>query len=271
MPVLHEITCKSLLNKSGIPGIDYSVNPYTGCLHACAYCYARFMARHTAHGMPWGSFCDVKVNAVQVLEKELGKRPAGLATLSTVTDPYQGPEREYGLAREILIRLADAGFPVSILTKSDLVLRDLDVFKRFPPGSLEIGFSLNTADDAVSRAFEPCAPPVSNRIRALKTLHAEGIRTRVFLAPLLPVLSERSLPALLGEIHGSVDHVMADTLNIKCGNWPGISNVLRVHHPSLLPEWKTVLFSGQDRNRYYDGLLSRIRNLCIDERIALET
>src|SRR5512137_860276 len=104
MSKIHEIACKSLLNKSGIPGFDYTVNPYTGCLHACAYCYARFMSRHTAHGMPWGSFCDVKVNALGILDKELGKRPKGLTSLSTVTDPYQSPEQKYGLTREILIR-----------------------------------------------------------------------------------------------------------------------------------------------------------------------
>ena len=263
MPVVHEITCKSLLNKSGIPGIDYTVNPYTGCLHACAYCYARFMARHTGHGMPWGSFCDVKVNALEILEKELRKRPTGLVSLSTVTDPYQSPESKYGLTREILIRLASAEFPVSILTKSDGVLRDLDVLKRFPAGSIEVGFSLNTADDAVCRVFEPGAPPASKRIRALKILHAEGIRTWVFLAPLLPVLSERSLTVLMDEIAGSVDRVLADALNLKCGNWKGISDALMGHDPSIHKEWKGLLFSQARREAHYRRLFDQIHASCL--------
>jgi len=271
MSVIHEITCKSLLNKSGIPGIDYTVNPYTGCLHACAYCYARFMARHTGHGMPWGSFCDVKVNAPEILEKELRKRPVGLVSLSTVTDPYQSPESKYGLTREILIRLASAGFPVSILTKSDGVLRDLDVLKRFPAGSLDVGFSLNTADDAVCRAFEPGAPAASKRIRALKILHAEGIRTWVFFAPLLPVLSERTLSALLDEISGSADRVLADALNLKCGNWKGISDALMEHEPSILQEWKELLFSQSSREDYYARLFDHIRSSCLVRGIPVES
>jgi DNA repair photolyase len=270
MSVIHEITCKSLLNKSGIPGIDYTVNPYTGCLHACVYCYARFMARHTRHGMPWGRFCDAKVNAVAVLEKELIKRPAGLASLSTVTDPYQGPESRYRLTREILIRLASAEFPVSILTKSDLVLRDLDVLKRFPPDSLEVGFSLNTADDAVCRTFEPGAPAASRRIRALKILHAEGIRTWVFLAPLLPVLSEASLVPLIDQLSGSTDRLLADTLNLKCGNWRGISAVMKGPYRSMAAEWETLLSSETAKNRYYGNLLGGLRALCAERRIAAD-
>jgi len=270
MSVIHEITCKSLLNKSGIPGIDYTVNPYTGCLHACVYCYARFMARHTGHGMQWGSFCDVKVNALEILEKDLRKRPAGLVSLSTVTDPYQSPESRYGLTREILIRLASAEFPVSILTKSDGVLRDLDVLKRFPAGSIEVGFSLNTADDAVSRAFEPGAPPASKRIRALKILHAEGIRTWVFLAPLLPALSERSLTVLMDEIAGSVDRVLADALNLKCGNWRGILTVLHGRYRLRVTGWETILFSETEKTRYYDRLFGRIRSMCIERHIAAQ-
>jgi len=270
MPVIHEIICKSLLNKSGIPGFDYTVNPYTGCLHACAYCYARFMSRHTAHGMPWGSFCDVKANALEILDRELRRRPMGLTSLSTVTDPYQGPEQKYGLSREILIRLAGAGFPVSILTKSDLVLRDLDVLKRFPAENLQVGFSLNTSDDAVSRAFEPGAPPVSRRIRALKRLHAEGIATWVFLAPLLPALSEKSLPALLDAVGGSADRVLADGLNIKCGNWRGISAVIQASYPSLMEEYRAVCFSETGKSGYYDRLFGRIRALCAERRIPAD-
>jgi DNA repair photolyase len=270
MPVIHEINCKSLMNKSGIPGIDYGVNPYTGCIHACAYCYARFMSRHTAHGMAWGDFCDVKVNAVQILEKELRKRAPGLVSLSTVTDPYQAPEQKYGITREILIRLADADFPVSILTKSDLVLRDLDVLKRFPAGCIQVGFSLNTSDDAVSRAFEPGAPAASKRIQALKRLHEEGISTWVFLAPVLPVLTEKTLPALLDEIRGSADQLLADGLNIKCGNWRGISSALQRHQPSLRAEWEAVLLPAGEKERTYDRLYGRIRNLCEERGIPAD-
>jgi DNA repair photolyase len=246
MPVLHEITCKSLLNKSGIPGVDYAVNPYTGCGHACAYCYARFMARHTRHGMAWGAFCDVKTNAVEVLERELRRRSKGLVMLSSVTDAYQAVEADRRLTRGILGLLADAAFPVSILTKSDLVVRDLDLLRRFPNESLEVGFSINTADDAVARAFEPGAPAPSRRLAALKNLHQERIRTWVFVAPVLPGITERTLDPLMEAMQGCADHVLVDGLNYKCGNTGPIEAALGRLERERVAEWKAALGRGSN-------------------------
>lgn len=254
MNTVHEITCKSLLNKSGIPGIDYSVNPYTGCLHACSYCYARFMARHTAHGMEWGTFCDVKINAAAVLEKEIRKRPPGLVSLSTVTDPYQAAEEKYGLTREILIRLADSDFTVSILTKSALVLRDLDILKRFGKDRIEVGFSINTADEAVRKAFEPGAPPVSDRLEALSALHDAGIATWVFIAPVLPALTLRSLDTLLPVLEKHADRVLIDGLNVKAGNWDGIALAAGRFDPAFAAAWNGPFVAQRESHRDLDGI-----------------
>ncbi len=254
MNAVHEITCKSLLNKSGIPGIDYSVNPYTGCLHACSYCYARFMARHTAHGMEWGTFCDPKINAAAVLEKEIRKRPPGLVSLSTVTDPYQAAEEKYGLTREILVRLADSDFTVSILTKSGRVLRDLDILKRFGKGRIEAGFSINTADEAVRQAFEPGAPPVSDRLEALSVLHDAGIATWVFIAPVLPGLTLRSIEVLLPVLEKHADRVLIDGLNVKAGNWNGIVLAAGRLDPALAAVWKDPHSAEAGRRKGLDGI-----------------
>jgi DNA repair photolyase len=270
MTAIHEITCKSLLNKSGIPGIDYTVNPYTGCVHACAYCYARFMSRHTKHGLAWGTFCDVKVNAVQILEKELLRRPVGLVSLSTVTDPYQPAEQKYRLTREILIRLAEAEFPISILTKSDLVLRDIDILRRFPRENCEVGFSINTLDENVRKQFEPGARPASLRTHALKTLHDAGIRTWLFAAPVLPVLTEESIFTILEEIKGRVDHVLFDALNIKCGNWKSMSPILQGRPDSQTRQWREILFSNENKASYYDGLFRRCVDFCAVRHIPME-
>jgi DNA repair photolyase len=258
MPFIHEIACKSLLNKSGIPGIDYSVNPYTGCSHACVYCYARFMARHTAHGMEWGTFCDPKVNAAAVLEKEIGKRRPGLVSLSTVTDPYQPAESRYGLTREILNRLADSDFSVSILTKSGLVLRDLDVLKRFGKNRIEVGFSINSTDETVRIAFEPGAPPVSDRLEALRLLHESGIATWVFIAPVLPGLTTRSLDALLPVLEKYTDRVLIDGLNVKAGNWNGIALAAGRIDPSFAADWKDPHSGEAGRRKELEFIAGRL-------------
>jgi DNA repair photolyase len=270
MAAVHEIACKGLLNPSGIPGIDYTVNPYTGCSHACAYCYARFMARHTAHGLPWGAFCDPKTNAPEVLAKEVRRKPPGRVSLSTVTDPYQPAEARYGLTRRLLEILADSGFTVSLLTKSDLVLRDLDVLSRFPPGTVEVGFSLNSSDDAVRRAFEPGAPPVSARLDALETLAGAGVPTWVFLAPALPVLTESGLESLVGRIASGTGRMLADRLNLKCGNQGPVWRVLSARFPSVVPEWNRLL-RGPDRgDAYFSGLFDRLDSLCREKGLAFE-
>jgi DNA repair photolyase len=268
--IIREVNCRSILNRSRIPGIDYTVNPYTGCLHGCVYCYARFMTRFSGSGLPWGKFCEVKVNADEVIAKQLIKSPRGLVTLSTVTDPYQDPEKKYGLTRALLIRLADAGFPVSILTKSGLVTRDADVLKRFSGESCEVGFSIISTDDAVRAAFEPGAPTIESRLDALKALHQAKVRTWVFLAPVLPHLTENGVSNLIDSIAGLADRVLVDKLNIKCGNWQGISRTLSARYPFLLEKWKAVLFSDKEKESYYSSLVDRIGVLCARKGIPVE-
>ena len=129
--VLNEIKAKNILSKSGLPGVDFAINPYVGCLHSCVYCYARFIKKFTKHKEPWGEFCDIRINAPELLKKEVGKIPSNSSIfISSVTDPYQPLEKKYQLTRKILEILAGYNFKVSILTKSNLVLRDLDILKR---------------------------------------------------------------------------------------------------------------------------------------------
>jgi len=260
---VHEIECKSILNRSAISGIDYTINPYTGCMHGCVYCYARFMTRYTKHRMPWGRFADVKINAADVLKKQIAKTPKGLVSLSTVTDPYQALEGKYAITRKMLTELLAYGFPISILTKSNLVLRDLDLLKQFAPADCEVGFSIATLDEEVRKRFEPGAPPVAHRIEALKKLHKEKIRTWVFIAPILPYLTKSTLSDLLNKIKEDTDYILMDKLNIKCGNWIGISKVLGTYHPALLPKWKDTLFTKEKRIGYYQHIYETIQEFCI--------
>ncbi len=188
-----EITCKSALVKCGIPGIDFVINPYIGCRFGCTYCYASFMGRFLkgVDIKDWGNYVYAKVNLPEVLKTELKSKlknkGRGLEVfLSSVTDCYQGAEAKYKLTRQSLEILADFGFEgvLSILTKSMLVTRDIDVLKRFKHAV--VGFTITSTDDKISRYFEKYAPNVSDRFAALKKLNEAGITTYAFLGPLLP-------------------------------------------------------------------------------------
>jgi len=139
---IQEIDVKSVMTKSNLPVADYSVNPYVGCAHGCKYCYASFMKRFTNHPEPWGSFVDVKYwPEIRKPEKYAGKE----AFIGSVTDPYQPCEAKYRRTRAFLEQLQGSGISVSIATKSDLVLRDLDLIKTFP--NARVSWSINTLDE----------------------------------------------------------------------------------------------------------------------------
>ncbi len=229
-PHIREVQAKSILSKSGIPGVTYCVNPYVGCAHACKYCYATFMMRFTGHTEKWGSFVDVKMNASELLNKQLKRAQRGTVMLSSVTDPYQPAEAKYKLTRKCLEALALHQFPVSILTKSPLILRDMDLITEI--NDIEIGLTITTDNDRVREIFEPNAPPISARIDALKQLHNEGIRTYVFIGPLLPMDST----VLASQIKPYTSRILIDRMNYthktsllyrkyKIENWLDIKNI----------------------------------------------
>ena len=183
-----EIQTKSALVKSGIPGVTFVINPYLGCGHGCRYCYAVFMRKYSrrhAHAA-WGSFVEVKSNIVSVLRTELArKRKTGSVMMSSVCDPYQPAELRYKLTRGCLEALREFGWQVGILTRSPLVLRDIDILKSSLGAS--VGFSIPTDDDKVRKILEPNSPPIGSRVAALKKLREAGMDTWAFIGPILPM------------------------------------------------------------------------------------
>jgi len=186
-----ETEARSILVRSKLPDADYVVNPYTGCIFGCHYCYASFAGRFVGEPIgTWGNYVYAKINAVPLFEDELAKlRQAGRAPsvlLSSVTDAYQGAEKKYRLTRGILEALAREPYPgvVGILTKSPLVLRDADLLAAIPRA--HVGLTVTTTDDRLSRFLELRAPLASRRLETLAALNARGIETYAFVGPLLP-------------------------------------------------------------------------------------
>ncbi len=207
--VIREVRVKSVLSRSKV--YAYAVNPYVGCAHGCTYCYARFMRRFSGHKEAWGTFVDVKVNAAELLEKEIRKKAPGPVWVSGVCDPYQPVEEKYRLTRACVSVLVDAGWPLVVQTRSPLVLRDLDLLTA---PAVQVGLSITTADDGMRQLFEPQAPLIEERVSTLKRLHEAGVRTFAMIAPLLP--GAERLPGLLV---GAVDEVLVDRLNYHYAAW----------------------------------------------------
>jgi DNA repair photolyase len=207
-----EIEIKTALVKSKIPGVDYVINPYLGCGHGCLYCYAVFMRKYSRYhaNARWGSFVECKGNIVELLRRELSRRrKRGSVLLSSVCDPYQPAEGSSRLTRGCLEVLREFDWEVEILTRSPLVVRDLEILTTMP--QVSVGFSIGTDNERVRSVLEPGAPPIHSRLEALRELHDAGIATWVFIAPMLPMDPKR-----LHEIVAPhVDTVLLDTLNYR--------------------------------------------------------
>lgn len=261
---IKEITAKTILVKCGIPGIDFTINPYTGCGFACKYCYASFMGRFVNKPISdWGTYVYPKINAPQLLQKEISKlKNKGKDKeifISSVTDPYQGLEAKYRLTRQCLEILADHGFEgvVSILTKSDLVTRDIDIFKKL--NKVLVGLTITSTNDGISRYFEKYAPPVSKRIQALKKLNNNGIKTYAFIGPLLPhfVAKEEEVEKLFKQLKalGTTD-IFVETLNLSTYIKNRLTAEMKNADPSIIDK-----FYSSQSPKYREQLNEMIQRL----------
>jgi DNA repair photolyase len=189
-------------NESPDISFDRSINPYRGCEHGCVYCFARPTHAYLglSAGLDFESKLFVKPDAPAILEKELsapGYEPRTIA-IGTNTDPYQPIERKYQAMRGILETLERAGHPVGIVTKSALILRDLDILTRLAERNLvKVALSVTTLDPKLARTMEPRAATPGRRLEALRQLSAAGIPTSVMVAPIIPAINDADIERIL--------------------------------------------------------------------------
>lgn len=180
---IYEIRVTRALSLSKLPEYRYALNPYVGCLHGCFYCYAIDFTRGPP-ALAWGDIVYVKANLLEVLKREVIKLEPGVVGLSTITDPYIPPEVKYRLTRGALSILAEAGFRISIQTKSGLVVRDTDLFQKYRD-RVDVGVTITTLSDK-ARILEPLAAHPSARAAAVRKLTTAGVKTWIFLGPVIP-------------------------------------------------------------------------------------
>ena len=170
------------------------------------------MKRFTGHKEPWGQFVDVKVNAPDLLNREINRKSRGRVWVSGICDPYQPLEAKFNLTRQCLEILAKHDWPVTVQTRSPLVLRDVDILQKGK--EFDVGLSITTAEENIRKLFEPNAPPIRERVRALDELHHAGIRTYAMIAPILP--GAENLAEILAD---KVDYVILDRMNYHYADW----------------------------------------------------
>lgn len=253
--IIQNIDVKGILTKSNLPVSDYSVNPYVGCEHSCKYCYASFMKRFSNHPEPWGEFVDIKHwPEIKNPQKYAGKE----LFIGSVTDPYQPLEESSGRTRKLLQQMQGSACKISIATKSDLILRDLDLIQSFP--NARVSWSINTLDEGFRRDMD-CAVSIERRFAAMKAFHDAGVRTTCFISPIFPGLTD-----VLSIIHKAKEQcnlVWLENLNLRGGYKTVILDYIAQKYPQLVPLYETI-YQKKDRS-YWAMLDAEMKKFTDDE------
>lgn len=259
------ITCKTALSPSKLPGLKYSLNPYVGCQHGCRYCYSPSTLRDEWIGLNWGKFVWVKQNIVEVLAREVKRKPTGTVGVSTVTDPYQPLEAKLELTRKCIEVLAQHDFPVSIQTKSKLVLRDVDLMV---PEKFDVGVTITTMDRELASRLEPGASSPDERAQVLGEFSSRGVETWLFLGPIIPGLNDsgESLRQVIEIAARTRSKVIYDRLNLKRWVRQRLAPVLAQERPGLAERLSGFMREGS----VWRQICSRVESICRELRVKCE-
>lgn len=252
--LIRDVETKTIMTKSSLPVGGYSVNPYVGCTHGCKYCYASFMKRFTGHTEPWGTFLDVKHwPEIRDPQKYRGQR----VVIGSVTDGYLPQEEQFGNTRRLLEQLRGSGAEILICTKSDLVIRDIDLLKEM--GKVTVSWSINTLDEAF-RADMDKAVSIERRLAAMKQVYAAGIRTVCFISPVFPGITD--FEAIFQRAKDQCDLVWLENLNLRGGFKQEILDYIGEKYPHLVPLYHAI-YSKKDRS-YFRALEEQAARLAAE-------
>lgn len=245
------------LTRSKLPGCDFVINPYIGCPHGCKYCYARFMKRFTNHKEPWGEFVDVKqCNKLIDIKKIENKN----VFLSSVTDCYNPLEEKYRLTRNILEQLKEAECNISISTKSSLILRDIDILEQLK--NVSVAMSINTLDEKFKNDMDN-ASSIEERIKALKKLHDNGIKTILFMSPIFPFIT--NFKEIIIKTNSFVDEYWFENLNLRGEYKYSILNYVKYEFNQFYSEYEKIYLNND--KTYWKKLSIEIADFCKENNI----
>ena len=239
--LIRDVETKNIMTKSNLPVGGYSVNPYVGCTHGCKYCYASFMKRFTGHTEPWGTFLDIKHwPTIKNPKKYKDQR----VVIGSVTDGYLPQEKQVRNTRRILEQLKSSGAEILICTKSDLVLRDIDLLKEM--GKVTVSWSINTLDEKFQADMDQAAS-ISDRLEAMIQVYEAGIRTVCFISPVFPGITD--FEKIFERVKDQCDLVWLENLNLRGGFKQEILDYIQKCYPHLIPLYDEIYRKG-DRSYF---------------------
>lgn len=247
-----EVSVNDLITKSNLPASDYVINPYVGCPHGCRYCYACFMKRFTKHNEKWGSFIDIKRCDKAISRKKLQGKSV---FLSSVTDCYNPYEEKYGSTRRILDQLVSIDCELNISTKSNLILRDIDLLKQCK--NLKVSVSINTIDEQFKKDMDN-ASSISERLNTLKVLHESGIYSVLFMSPIFPGIT--NFRKIMENSKDFVDKYWFENLNLRGSYKEDILDYIRKSYPELMELYREIYLQGN--MEYWRELAIDIEEYC---------
>lgn len=251
---VKEKWCKSALTNSKLPGIDYSLNPYIGCMHSCIYCYVPYVLHMKED--EWKKNVYVKLNMPAILSKELRKKKKGIVGISTSTDAYQPVEKKYEITRKCLFLLLRNEWPIDILTKSDVVIRDIDLIKKFR--NAKVGVTISTINEDSIKIMEPFAPSLKKRLEILKKFSDCGVYTYAFVGPVYPDMEKDDIIEFFYVLKDTgIKEIILDKFHLKNG--------LAEKILSVLPREKREIFREKIYKNYCDEIFYEMKKLCNEE------
>lgn len=247
-----EVSVKDLVTKSNLPASDYVINPYVGCPHGCRYCYACFMKRFTKHNEEWGSFIDIKRCDKAISKKKLQGKSV---FLSSVTDCYNPYEEKYESTRKILEQLISIDCELNISTKSNLILRDIDLLKQCK--NLKVSVSINTLDEQFKKDMDK-ASSIVERLNTLEVLHENGIYSVLFMSPIFPGITD--FREIIENSKDFVDEYWFENLNLRGSYKKDILVYIKKSYPELIELYREIYLQG--KMEYWSDLAIDIEKYC---------
>lgn len=255
--VEKEVAVKDLVTKSNLPASDYVINPYVGCPHGCRYCYACFMKRFTNHSEAWGSFIDIKRCDKPISKKKLQGKSV---FLSSVTDCYNPFEEKYENTRKILEQLISIDCELNISTKSQLILRDIDLLKQCK--NLKVSVSVNTLDEQFKSDMDR-ASSIGKRLETIETLHENGIYTVLFMSPIFPGITDYK--EIIVKTQRFVDEYWFENLNLRGSYKQDILSYIKNAYPQLVELYDEIYVKGN--MGFWNNLSVEIEEYCVEHSI----
>jgi len=260
-----EVECSSGLVLSKLPGLRYCLNPYIGCEHSCKYCYVPSLLKDIEVALNWGQIIKPKINLPEVLIKEVKKKRLGVVGVSTATDPYQPLEEKYMLTRRSLEVLKSNSFPISIQTKSSLILRDIDLISS---SLFDVGVTITTLNQDLAEKLEPKASKPDARTQILEEFSLRKIQTWIFYGPIIPEVNDdyETIMKIVKLAKKTKSKIIYDKLNVK-------KHVLKSLKP-FLEYWNIKLIESipalvNSKTRWRETIV-KIESLCSKFNVQVE-